>query len=260
MISIVSTNFRMSGGYINHLDTYAFLKSYNPKYHYMQEAPLWDMLLQTKRNYVIKNAVVVDHYIKDDVIVTDFRGIIVLNNMGIQLNCKKLVVMDCLELTFHLNEIYDAIDWFFWFDFSYADKIYNYLRNIEYKDIVFLMPPSNYKKFVVKYPDLEARVFFKKINVDILKRIRPGVIQDHLRYERRPEVSYHEQFGRRIFEHILMGKNVYFDNDPFMKNDGLSDYLRHYDITFEGKRVTTNSRQLARRMEDDRGLYETIKY
>jgi hypothetical protein len=251
MISIVSTNFRMSGGYLNHLDTYAFLREYRPTYHYMEEAPLWDMMLQTKRSYGVKEPIKISSPIKNEIIITDIRGLIVLEKEKIQMDCRKLIVMDCLELTFHLNEITNAIDWFFWFDFSYANNLYNYLWNIDYREVLFLMPPSNYKKFIVKYPDLYAKTFFKKIHVDILKKIRPGIIQDVLHYERRPEVSYHEQFGRRIFEHILMGSQVYFDNDPYMLDDGLSDYLKYYNIQFEGKRVTTESKELSRRMKDD---------
>jgi len=252
MISIVSTNFRMSGGLLNHLDTYAFLRSLHPTYYYldMGEAPIWDMLMQTKRNYDLKYPVKIDGPIEDEIIITDFRGLIVLNNEGYQLNCKKLVVMDCLELTYHLNEMHDAIDWFFWFDFSYADSIYKYLKFQCFEDIVFLMPPSNYNKFFFKYPELKAQVFFKKINVDVLGSMRSGIIEDCLTYKRRPEVSFHEQFGRRIFEHILMGSTVYCEGYAD-KEDGLCDYLAYYDIRFDGDMVATKAHELERRMRDD---------
>jgi len=253
MVSIVSTNFRMSGGYINHLDLYDFIRSYKPKYYYMEETPLWRMLLETGRNYNLKRRIKMRELesIDDDIIITDFRGLIVLSNEDIIIDCKKLIIMDCVELTYHLNEIYSAPNWFFWFDFSYSDTIDKYLNNISCSEIVFLMPPSNHMKFTKKYPNFRSKAFFKKINVGVLKKVRKGFFDDYFSYSRRPEVLWYEQFGRRIFEHIILEKHVFFRNDPYMKDDGLSDYLKHYEIKFDGQRVTTTPQELTERMEDD---------
>ena len=253
MISIISTNFRMSGGYINHLDLYDFIREYDPNYYYMEETPLWRMLLETGRNYKLQNPIKLNSIkeITDDIVITDFRGLIVLNNEGIVVRSSKFIIMDCVELTFHLNKLYSAPDWFFWFDFSYKDEIHRYLTNVHSDEIVFLMPPSNHRNFSVKYPTLKSKVFFKKINVNVLREVKDGFFDDALTYSRRPEVLWHEQFGRRIFEYILLDKHVYFNNDPFMKDDGLSDYLKYYDIKFDGRRITNSSKKIIERMKDD---------
>lgn len=243
----------MSGGYINHLDLYDFVRSYDPKYYYMEETPLWRMLLETGRRYNLQNPIKMNDLkeIEDDIIITDFRGLIVLSNKEVTVRCKKFIIMDCVELTYHLNEISTAPNWFFWFDFSYQDSIDKYLDNISCNEMIFLMPPSNYMKFTKKYPGFDSKVFFKKINVEVLKTAREGFFDDHISYSRRPEVLWYEQFGRRIFEYIILDKHVFFRNDPYMKDDGLSDYLKHYDIKFDGPRVTTTSKGLIERMKDD---------
>jgi hypothetical protein len=161
------------------------------------------------------------------------------------------------------------------------------------------MPPSNYKLFKQRYPDLDARIFFKSINIDMLKTIkfenRDGYffrwddlkgyqqlvkekfgddgfdyvpewqlkrgqkiplkynevnhIFDYksLVYRRRKYLEYQEQFGRLIFEYILLGKTVYFLGEPFT-DDGLTDYLHHYGIKFDGNKVITTKEELENKM------------
>ncbi len=256
MISIVSTNFRMSGSYINHLDTYDFLRDLGVKYYYMDngELPLWEMLLKTGRNYNLQNPIKIGKTIEDDIIITDFRGIIVLNHENVKLSCERLIVMDCMELTFHLNRFYDVVNWFFWFDeFTYETPIYRYLNNIKFNDIKFLMPPSNYSKFCEMYFDLYPTIFFKKINVPVLLKHRniEYFDRDTFVYERKKEKRWHDQFGRTIFEFIILGKKVVFKNNPFMVDDGVSDYLKYYKIEFEGNKVKTTAEELDERMKDD---------
>ena len=125
------------------------------------------------------------------------------------------------------------------------------------REKIFLMPPSNFKLFKEIYPDLNASIFFKKINLDSLKTIKPNdPYFDHdLVYKRREEVMWHEQFGRRVFEFILLGKKIYFGNDPLMIKDGFSDYLWYYDIKTKNGEVTTKPEELSERMEDRYGRY-----
>ena len=66
-------------------------------------------------------------------------------------------------------------------------------------------------------------------------------------YRRRKYLEYQEQFGRLIFEYILLGKTVYFMDEPFTE-DGLTDYLRHFNIKFDGNRVSTTKEELKNKM------------
>jgi hypothetical protein len=73
-------------------------------------------------------------------------------------------------------------------------------------------------------------------------------------YYRRRKFYYHEQFGRLIFEFIVLGKEVHFIDDPFLIEDGLTDYLRHYEIEFDKRKIITSSNKLIQKMEEP---YET---
>ena len=110
--------------------------------------------------------------------------------------------------------------------------------------------------------------FMRKLLIDILKEIEykygdklktfdeydeinlwdyKGMI-----YYRRKHLEYYEQLGRLIFEFIMLGKEVHFLKDPFEVADGLSDYLRHYDIQFdENYKVITPAENLIYLMELD---------
>lgn len=242
MISIVSTNFRMSGSYINHLDLQQFLsKDYKVDYYYDdRETPFWKMLLKTKRLYRIQNPIKMQKEIEDDIIITDVRGLYVLTKEKVKLKCYKLMVFDCAELTYHLKNLVTAPNWLFWLHVYYDESLYQYI-NFDAKFIEFYMPPSNYKLFIDKYPDLRANILFKKINVEVLK---DDYFKRDIFYERRSEVLWHEQMGRRIFECLLMGGQVTFSNDPFMIDDGLADYLKHYNIRNEDDIATTDVQKL----------------
>jgi len=247
MISIVSTNFRMSGSYINHLDMQQFLSSYyDVNYYYDdRETPLWEMLLKTKRRYQIQNPIKLKKNIEDDIIITDFRGLYVLTKEGYNLKCNRLIVLDCAELTYHLKNMIEAPNWLFWLDISYNEPLYNYI-DFSYNSIEFLMPPSNHKIFRKKYPELKSTVFFKKINIDVM---RDDYFKRDIEYGRRPEVLWHEQMGRRVFECLVMGGKVKFINDPFMIEDGLFDYLKHYNIEDQNGFAKVDSEQLRNDME-----------
>ena len=69
----------------------------------------------------------------------------------------------------------------------------------------------------------------------------------NLIYRRRSYLAYEEQFGRLIFEYILLGKTVYFLNEKHTE-DGLTDYLNHFNINFKDNRITTTKEELTKRM------------
>ena len=67
-------------------------------------------------------------------------------------------------------------------------------------------------------------------------------------YRRRKYLEYQEQFGRLIFEYILLGKTVHFLNEPYT-DDGLTDYLRHFDIEFNNRTIVTTKDELTEKMK-----------
>jgi len=69
----------------------------------------------------------------------------------------------------------------------------------------------------------------------------------NLIYRRRSYLAYEEQFGRLIFEYILLGKTVYFLNEKHTE-DGLTDYLKHFDIRFCVKKIITTREELTEKM------------
>ena len=72
---------------------------------------------------------------------------------------------------------------------------------------------------------------------------------ESLVYRRRKYLEYQEQFGRLIFEYILLGKTVYFAAERFT-DDGLTDYLHHFDIQFDGNKIVTTKDELREKMKD----------
>ena len=77
--------------------------------------------------------------------------------MDIRLDCEKFIIIDNNELSYHLNNVKEAKF------FHKHLNINNLIESHQYKEILFLFPPSNVSKFKEQYPDLNARVFFKSI-------------------------------------------------------------------------------------------------
>jgi hypothetical protein len=188
---------------------------------------------------------------RDEIIITDFKSLISWPHPII---CKKLIILDNAELSYHLDGI--VID-FYPKDIGDIRKV---LAQHKFQDHMFCMPPSNIDKFRTRYPDLNSRVFFKKINIEALctakmsdngkafyrgdnppegisELIPPPARLDDLTkvfnynsyvYYRRADRAFYEQLGRLIFEFIILNKNVHFFDKPFYKKDGLNDYWEYY--------------------------------
>jgi hypothetical protein len=293
-ISLVSTNYYMSGSYINFLDLQHHLineSKHAITFYYTQldKNGYWlpHMLEKTCRRYDMGNYMKLwgNVWIKDDVVITDFRGLVICHKWGIPFKCSKLIVMDSVELSYHLNDMPDATHWFDW-DFCYNTPLDSYLDIHEYDEIIFLMPPVNVKTFEKRYPQLNAQEFHKKINYDALKSVRtsdngkycyrtdkPNLIYNALEkvdiydnvdeqpqgsifnyrgfiFHRRKRLQYWEQFGRLIFEYIMLGKEVKFAVNPYGIHDGLVDYMNHYGIEIDSSRnITTKKQGLIDRMQ-----------
>ena len=217
----------------------------------------------------------------DATVITDFKTLVKLFSNNINVVCNKFLIMDNNELSYHLNNVRSA---------KFFHKNLNINRLIKchrYKEILFLLPPSNVKNFSKLYPDIPYKIFFKKINWDMLKEI-PINNTDRLYwrfddidmleemenkygnklktydeydeidlwdnkgmiYYRRKHLSYYEQLGRLIFEFIMLGKEVHFLKNPYEVKDGLSDYLKYYEIKFnKDYKVISSAQDLISRME-----------
>lgn len=287
------------GSYLNHLDLQQYLKDvegYRVRFYCENVKRLFEVVKNSRRNYTIgvgEVKVLKKEIIEPDLVVTDFKSLITLKQLNTFLICKKLLVMDSIELTYHLKSIKNA-------RFFYDIDLYDCLKFAYTDEIQFLMPPNNYKIFKEKYPDLNSRVFFKKINTKMLSTLKCGN-QDgyffrwddtekykeevHLKfgencttfepdwiykrgmriplkynevnylfdyknliYRRRKYLEFQEQFGRLVFEYILLGKNVYFLGEPYT-DDGLTDYLKHYEIEFKGNKIITTKDELKEKMD-----------
>jgi len=286
-ISIVSTNYYMSGTYVNFLDLYdALNKKYDVTLYYTQldKNGFWlpHMIKQTGRNYKLEKHLKLygNVWVKDDIVITDFRGLVICHHWQIPIVCSKLIIMDSVELSYHLNNTDKAKHWFD-FDFSYNESIYTYLVNNQYDEITFLMPKVNIEKFKLKYPLLASKEYYKKINYDVLSTANisdngkfcyrvdeGGLVYNILEkadefdnldlqykysvfdykgflFRRRKRLRYWEQFGRLIFEYIMVGKTVQFLSEPFEIDDGLTNYLKFYKIKFdERKNIITGKDEL----------------
>lgn len=290
----------IQGSFLNHLDLQQYLKDqegYEIKFYCENVKKLFEVVRDSRRKYTFEKGevkVLKKEIIEPDVVITDFKTLIMISELGLWVICKKLLIMDSIELTYHLKNMKTA-------RFYYNVDIYKILKHFYTEETIFLMPPNNYKIFKEKYPHLRAEPFFKNINVQMIDTLkyesRPGYFfrwDDHknykdivkhefgdngfnyepdwklkmgrkiplkyneidhifdyeaLVYRRRKYLEYQEQFGRLIFEYILLGKTVYFMGEKFT-DDGLTDYLKHFNIEFNGNKIKTTKDELRRRMID----------
>ena len=300
-IIFITHQMGTQGSYLNHLDLQQYLKDtegYKIKFYCENVKKLHEVIQNSRRDYKIgKGEVKVLHkeIVEPGIVITDFQTLVLAKEIGLWVICKKLIVMDCIELTYHLKGMTHA-------RFYPNIDLLQCLKNFYTEETLFLMPPCNYEIFKSKYPTLNAKVFYKTINVDMLNTIsfenRPGYFYrwddlkgyqdivkekfgddvfnyepewklkmgrkiplkynevDHifdyesLVYRRRKYLEYQEQLGRLIFEYILLGKTVYFAEEPFT-DDGLTDYLKHFDIKFDdSNKIITTKEELKNRMEN----------
>lgn len=288
-ITIVSTHEYISGSLLNLYDLKQYIQDNNVEvestFVYTEgKLPYWQFMKDNIRGlYTLNNMRNIQEcfVIEDEVIIIDVRGLIELFHNLIPIVCRKLIVIDSVELTYNLNEMYHAGQWF-GFRADYSIPLTHYFANMRFDECVFLMPPSNIDKFKEKY-NIPALQFFKRIDPNVLltqktnnngklfvRRDTPGGEFDFLKkrfevityknemdmfkyrgmvYHRRNRIGKYEQFGRVVFELIMLGKQVYFLRNPFDVCDGLSDYLKYYNIKFKGKKIVTKPEELIVRMK-----------
>jgi hypothetical protein len=284
------------GPYLTHLDLQQYLhdeSGYKINF-YCDVRKLLKVIKNSRRPYKFDSCSIklfTNNIQEKDIMITDFSSFINLYNDKVKITCKKLIVIDTFELTYHLKNISSEC---FCAEFD-LEKIVN---SFQLNEILFLMPPSNHTLFKKRYSSIPSKIFYKQINIDMLSKIRfsnhtgnlyrwdyeedrskeaktkfgkdcykfdPYWIYDNncqnrifdrhdeidylfefknLVYSRRKYFNHIEQFGRLIFEYILLDKTVYFLDDPIYCNDGLADYLKHYDIQFENSKIVTTKKQL----------------
>jgi hypothetical protein len=297
-ITFLTQQMGTQGSYLNHLDLQQHLKDnegYTIKFYCENVKNLYKVIADTRRKYQLGKGevkILRKEIIEPDVVITDFKTLMVASQLNMWVICKKLIVMDSIELTYHLKDMQYA-------RFYHHNDIEKALKRFYTEETVFLMPQNNYDIFVKKYPNLNAKVFYKTINIDMLNTLEyenrpgyfyrwddtPGYNEDIIKkfgdngscfepdwmykmgrrvpiklnevkhifdyesfvYRRRKYLEYQEQFGRLIFEYILLGKTVYFAAESHT-DDGLTDYLNHYNIEFDGNKIITTKKELEKRM------------
>jgi hypothetical protein len=288
------------GSYLNHLDMQQYLhdhEDYKITFYCEDVKKLFDVIKNSRRSYKFHSGSV--KILKNEIIepvtaITDVKSLIKLKESNTFVACKRVLVMDSVELTYHLKDMKHAR---FYFD----DDLQEVAKTFYADEIIFFMPENNYHLFKEKYPNLKCEIFYKNINVDMINTLQcgnsdgyffrwddgedrcneikevfgqecfkfdpdwdvnkkgvkvpfkynePDYIFDfkNLIYRRRKYLEYQEQFGRLIFEYILLGKTVYFLDEPYT-DDGLTDYLKHFDIKFDGNKVVTTREELHEKMK-----------
>ena len=156
MITFIVHHMGTQGSFLNHLDLQQYLKDvegHEIKFYCENVKRLFEVK-------ILKNDIVTF-----DTVITDFKTLINLNKLKINIICDKLIIMDTIELTYHLKGMTNA-------RFYYDVDLYTLLRGIYYNQILFLMPHNNVYLFNQKYGDLKGIPFYKHINIDILNTIQ----------------------------------------------------------------------------------------
>lgn len=260
-IAVISGHVGMHGSTVNLLDfmDYLIRKGNRACFYCLSLNQFFTNIFKTKRRYTLTDIREIEQKIIADSVITDFKTLCILKT---PIHCQKLTVFDCAELTYNIEGITTPFHGPEIRDIDIREQ----LKRHKYKHIKFLMPPANVLPFTTKYPELPYSSFFKRINMDVLKTIKNSdngklfyrvdepvnglvtkpVIPKHLGatelkdltkmfeyhgyvYWRRADRARIEQFGRMIFEFMLLGKKVVFLDKPDDKKDGLSDYYKYYN-------------------------------
>lgn len=226
-IAVVSYHAGVHGSIINLLDFQQYLRDHEGhtvSFYCKSPRRLRRVVKQSMRPYTFDNLKKITGLVleKRSVVVTDFKSIAHMYKQGVPIVAKKLVVFDNVELSYHLLNM-ESAPYYIEVD---LDKCLEFHK---FEEVEFLMPPVNYVKFRYRY-DYPATIFYKKINTDMLKAaVMEGVFESQeYYYKKKEELAYFEQFGRLVFEFTMLGKEVEFEKNPLLYEDGLTDYILHY--------------------------------
>ena len=151
-ITILSHHLGLQGSYLNILDFNHYLQTqenYKVLFYAFDLKDLFNVTRGSKRIHTFDELKLLKDYKPDPeaTVVTDFKTLVKLFEENIKIVCNKFLVMDNNELSYHLNNVKEA---------KFFHKNLNINRLIkwhQYKEILFLFPPSNVEKFKELYPD-----------------------------------------------------------------------------------------------------------
>jgi hypothetical protein len=185
----------------------------------------------------------------DDVLIMDYKTFLYALNERVPINCDKIIIMDCLELSLQQLGITDHEY------YQERPDIEGLVAELYPKtELQFLMPKFNYERFDLPFP---CDSFHKKINFNIMDFPVPrnddyvfrGDVDNSVLlaqypqaieckigkrlykagnfvYNRRSTLANIEQFGRIIFELYHEDHAIWTVGDIFDTEDGLSEHLR----------------------------------
>jgi len=269
-LAIVSNHNGIHGAIINLLDLQEFLTElgFDVVFYHPDKKELNRVILLSRRPYKLHFKQLTD--INEEIVITDFKSLIT----GPQIKCDKLIVFDTVELSFHLFNLDNDL-------YFKNDNLSLYNLNQAIHQAIFIMPKVDIEPFQKKYSDLKIFEFYKPVNVKLLKQIKledkSGYIvrwdisnkpeqivkeskektvffnqsnklfeynnffYEGMIYYKRKFNSYFEQFGRLVFELLLLNKKIIWYDNPYEYNDGLKNYLEHYGTeNLEDKMSTQN--------------------
>lgn len=263
-IIIVSDHRDINGSPINLLDFQDYLinQLYDVVFYTFHKWNFENIVSNSLREYKIGDVKTIRDVIihRRCNVVTDFMSLV---NIKVPIICKNLIVFDNAELSYHLNGI---TNFFYKKDISDLRKILEKHRfskvlflmpkcNYEKFKVKYPDLPSTifYKKINIKalltVPFSNNQRWFYRAEKDgdepsgILEYHKKNKMVDKLTldvnlqkmfdyhgyiYYRRKDRSNIEEFGRSIFEFLIMGKKVHYFDHPNNVNDGLKDYWNYY--------------------------------
>ena len=116
MKTIVFLTYHMGlqGSYLNHLDLQQYLKDregYKIKFYCENVKKLFQLVKDSRRSYTFGKGEVKllrKDIIEAGTIITDFKTMAMIHQLGYWIICKKLIVMDSIELCYHLKDMKNA--------------------------------------------------------------------------------------------------------------------------------------------------------
>jgi hypothetical protein len=138
-------------------------------------------------------------------------------DVDLKLKCKKMYVMDSLDILRSKLGVYPDLD-----------------KAVPTDNCTFLVNPANVRKS--KFNQVIYYIKFSKKRMDLLHKTQRGLadILDYRRTNKKKgeiyEGKYAENMGKTIFEHLYYGKTVNYYTDGLFMDDGLMYYLQLFGI------------------------------
>lgn len=160
---------------------------------------------------------------KADIVVCSARLIYeILMGVDIEIECKKLVVLDSLDTYKSKIGIFPDFD----------DLFDTMFKNSK---VVQLSNPATFRK--TRHEQIE---YYHKFSIRRLNALKQSdILEDEYIFTRKKkktkieEIGYFENIGKGIFEHLWFDIPVHYKTDGMFTKDGLCHYLKLFDIDAE---------------------------